>query len=119
MEAFKKGEASVVFVDVNKDGEYDDTITEGTDINLMKYYCNINGTFAYDNSKYRASTYNKALSAYIKNNGYSPYSLTDSMNDARGASNYIDSLLVKPDMDELREAYINNLLYNSGLYMYS
>lgn len=28
MEAFKKGEASVVFVDVNKDGEYDDTITE-------------------------------------------------------------------------------------------
>lgn len=119
MEAFKKGEASVVFVDVNKDGEYDDTITEGTDINLMKYYCNINGTFAYDNSRYRASTYNKALSAYIKNNGYSPYSITDSKYDARGASNYINSLLVKPDMDELREAYINNLLYNSGLYMYS
>ena len=72
-EAFNNGDISVVFVDENIDGDYDDTLSEGMDINLMKYYCNINGSFMYDRAWQNSGSYNKALSIYIKDKGYSSH----------------------------------------------
>ena len=95
--------------------DYDDTLSEGMDINLMKYYCNINGSFMYDRAWQNSGSYNKALSIYIKDKGYSAYkSLTDSKIEAKGCDNYVSDLKNKPDFNKIREEYIEYLENNYG-----
>lgn len=114
-EAFNNGDISVVFVDENIDGDYDDTLSEGMDINLMKYYCNINGSFMYDRAWQNSGSYNKALSIYIKDKGYSSYkSETDGKIEAKGCDNYVSDLKNKPDFNKIREEYIEYLENNYG-----
>lgn len=114
-EAFNNGDIAVVFVDENIDGDYDDTLYDGMDINLMKYYCNINGSHMYDKAWQNSGSYNKALSVYIRDKGYSPYKAgTDSKIEAKGCDNYVSGLKNKPDFNKIREEYIEYLYNNYG-----
>ncbi len=114
-EAFNNGDIAVVFVDENIDGDYDDTLSDGMDINLMKYYCNINGSLMYDKAWQNSGSYNKALSIYIRDKGYSPYkAVADSKIEAKGCDNYVSSLKNKPDFNKIREKYIEYSYNNYG-----
>lgn len=114
-EAFNNGDIAVVFVDENIDGDYDDTLSDGMDINLMKYYCDINGSHMYDKAWQNSGSYNKALSIYIRDKGYSAYKTgADSKIEAKGCDNYVSSLKNKPDFNKIREEYIEYSYDNYG-----
>lgn len=94
-EAFNSGEEVVIFVDKNPDGEYDDTIVEGTNIGLNNYPCSLTGYNSFTDSM---NSYGRALGTYIKNNGL------DSQ------STYVESLTSKSDYEEEKENYRSYLI---------
>ena len=65
--AFLEGDEAIIFLDKNPEGEYDDTITSGTNIGLMCYQ-----TYPYEdgvsNLNMVYSSYYKAVYNYMKEN---------------------------------------------------
>lgn len=65
--AFLEGDEAIIFLDKNPEGEYDDTITSGTNIDLMCYQ-----TYPYEdgasNLNMVYSSYYKAVYNYMKEN---------------------------------------------------
>lgn len=63
-EEFRRGEAAIIFIDKNPEGEYDDTLIEGKQVGLMCYPIGDNAIDVED-----SNSYDKAIYNYMVDNG--------------------------------------------------
>lgn len=95
LQALKDGRQVVVFLDKNPEGEYDDTISKGTDIGLMCYK-GYPEKYSYINKDY-ASSYYMAIYNYMHDKGI----VTDDFNKIN--SEYFRSLVADNKQDKLEQ----------------
>lgn len=114
IQAFKDGRQVVIFLDKNPEGVYDDTITKGTDIDLMCYKA-YPENYSYIDKDY-ASSYYMAIYSYMHDKGI----VTDDFNKIN--SEYFHSLIADNEQDKLKQLTElfekNNVKFLDDFYTY-
>lgn len=119
-DAFKSGKESIVFLDTNSSGVYDDTMKAGITLKLHNYYNVVNrlNGYAYHNSD---SKYSTAIENYAYENVFLSNEYQENHTDLKHSMSYrdlVDYWIPKLTKDEIIEL-LSEYNGDNGFYMTS